>query len=221
MEKMIPSVIWMAALCAVALVSNSGFAQSTRFYIKGGVGPAFTEKTSLREFASMPVSDTKVKFEPGVQLRFTGGFHITDWLATELETGVTYNNIKSITGADEARGSLLNAPLLANLVVQCPKKARFAPYIGGGLGFSSAILDADSIVIQGIGISGTQSDTVFAYHGFAGVRYNIDEHMAVSLDYRYFGTTAPSWDADFGGSARTRFGDNQTHSVTAAFTYSF
>jgi len=224
MQKMIRWLKLVAVVCGLALFSaSSGVAQNTRFYVKGGVGPAFTQPTSLKEFDTTQLSGVRVKFDPGVQFRFVGGFQITDWLATELESGFTFNDIKSITGATEAHGSLVNAPVLANLVLQCPKKHQWTPYMGGGLGFSSSILDANDIVFNGTGVSGTQYDTVFAYHGFARLRYSINEHMAVSLDYRFFGTTAPTWDADFffGGSARTRFGDNQTHSVTAAFTYSF
>ena len=221
---MIRSLIVMTAVGGLGLFSTvPGFSQSTRFYVRGGIGPAFTEDTRLKEFNG-PVTGTKVKFDPGVQFRFAGGFEITEWLATELESGVTYNTIRSITGADEARGSLANAPVLANLVLQCPRKCRFAPYVGGGLGVSTSVLDADNISLNGTVLSGTQSDAVFAYHGFAGLRYNINDRMAVSLAYRYFATTQPTWDADvvFGsGTGRTRFGDNQTHSVTASFTYSF
>jgi len=168
------------------------------------------------------VSGTKVKFDTGFQFRITAGYQITDWLATELEGGVTYNEIRSITGAIEARGSLLNAPLLANLVMQChQKKCRFTPFIGGGLGGSAAVLDAHDIILgNGTGVSGNQSDTVFAYQAFGGLRYHINEQMSVSLSYRFFGTTAPTWEEDF-GPGRVSFGDNYTHSVMAAFTFRF
>lgn len=225
MKTIIHSLSLMGAVGGLTLFAAlPGLGQNTRFYVKGGLGPALTEDTDLREFNG-PVTGTKVKFDPGFQFRLAGGFQITDWLATELESGVTYNTIKSITGAAQSDGSLANAPVLANLVLQCPSKnCRFTPYIGGGLGVSSAVLDAHDIVIGNTVLSGTQSDAVFAYHGFAGVRYSINDRMEVSLDYRYFGTTAPNWETDvqFGpGTGHTRFGDNQTHSITAAFTYRF
>jgi opacity protein-like surface antigen len=215
------SLLSMAAIGGLALfVTLPGFSQASRFYVTGGIGPAFTEDTSLRELNG-PVGGAKVKFDTGVQFRFTGGYEITDWLAAEFETGVIYNEIRSITGAIEADASLVNAPFLANLVIQCPKKSRFAPYIGGGLGGSVAVLDAHDIFLaNGNFASGNQSDTVFAYQGFAGLRYHIDEHMSVSLGYRFFGTTAPTWESDF-GPGRASFGDNHTHAVTAAFTFKF
>jgi opacity protein-like surface antigen len=220
---MIRSLVSTAALGGITLsLTLPAFGQAGHFYVSGGIGPALTEDATLKEFNG-PVAG-KVKFDTGFQFRVAGGYHITDWLATELESGVSYNNIKSITGATETDGSLANIPVLANLVVRCPKLDRFVPYIGGGLGMSSAVLNADDLVVNGTRLSGTQTDAVFAYHGFAGLRYNINDRMAVSVAYRYFGTSEPTWDADYvygGGTGRTRFGENRTHSVTAAFTFNF
>lgn len=225
MKQKIHFRVVMGAVGGLALcLAPSAFGQNTGFYVKAGIGPAFTEDTRLKEFDGPVAPDTKVKFDPGFQFRVAGGYHITPFLATELETGVTYNTIRSITGADEADGSLANAPVLANLVLQCPRTHQFVPYIGGGLGVSSSVLDAHDLALNGAVLRGTQSEAVFAYHGFAGVRYNINGHMGVSLDYRYFGTTAPTWEADIvsgPGTGKTRFGDNHTHSVTVAFSYHF
>src|SRR5260221_9423059 len=99
-----PSALFaMAALGGIVVSSFSAAAQTTGFYLSGGVGPSLTESTGLREFNG-PLSGTRVKFDPGFQFRFTAGYHITPWLAAELETGVNYNGIKSITGASEANG---------------------------------------------------------------------------------------------------------------------
>ena len=218
------SLTLIAAVGGQAMILTfSASSQTTGFYLSAGLGPAFTEDTSLKEFNG-PISGTKVKFDPGVQFRFAGGYNITDWLATELESGFTYNHIRSITGADEVHGSLSNVPLLANLVLQGPRTMRVVPFIGGGLGFSSAVLDVHPIDLNGLRLRGTQSDAVFAYHGFGGLRYNINEHMAVSLAYNYFATSNPTWEADVisgPGTGNVRFGDNRTHAVTASFTYNF
>ena len=218
------SFISWATLSGLAVFSTlTALGQGTGFYVKGGIGPAFTEKTALREF-NAPLSGVKVKFDPGFQFRVAAGYQITDWVATELETGVSYNTIKSIPGATELDGSLANVPVLANVVLQCPKWNRFVPFIGGGAGMASAVLTADDITLNGNRLHGTQSDAVFAYHGFAGLKYQINDRMDVSLAYRYFGTTSPEWKADVifgGGTGKTRFGDDKTHSVTAAFSYRF
>jgi opacity protein-like surface antigen len=223
---MIRSLMLMTALGGLALFSTfPGLAQEPRFFVRGGLGGALVNDTSLKEFNGPVAPDTKVKFDPGVQFRIAGGFRITQWLSTELETGVTYNDLKSITGASHVDASLANAPILANLVLQCPTgKCRFTPYIGGGGGGSWSMLDAHDININGTHLSDYQSTLVWAYHGFGGVLYHINEHMGVSVEYRYLGTSSPTWDSDVlfgGGTGHTRFGDTATHSITAMFSFSF
>src|SRR5438270_2483408 len=130
------SLMAMAASGLALFSTFNGFGQQTPFYVKAGVGPALTENTRLKEFDG-PVTGTTVKFYPGFQFRVAAGYFITEWLSTELESGVTYNDIRSISGATHVDASLVNVPFLANLVLQCPSRMQFAPYIGGGLGGSS------------------------------------------------------------------------------------
>src|SRR6266481_6210155 len=148
--------LMVMATSGLALFSIfDGFGQQTPFYVKAGLGPALTENTSLKEFNG-PVMGTTVKFDPGFQFRVAAGYFITEWLSTELESGVTYNNIRSITGASYVDASLVNAPFLVNLVLQCPARMRFSPFIGGGAGGSSAVLDAQDININGLHLSDTR-----------------------------------------------------------------
>jgi hypothetical protein len=42
----------------------------------------------------------------------------------------------------------------------------------------------------------------------------------LGLEYRYFGTTAPSWEAE-NLSGEIRFGCIETHAVSFTFTYRF
>jgi len=214
------------ATSALALISTSNcFAQHTPFYFKGGIGPAFTEDTDLKEF-NAPVSGAKVEFDTGVQFRVAVGCFFNEWVSGELETGINYNNIRSITGASYVDASLLNAPFMANIVLQCPPSTRMRvlPYVGAGAGVSAAVLDSYDIVINNLHLSDTQSEAVFAYQGFAGLRYYLNDRMDIAAEYRYFGTSEPTWHSDVyftGGSGHTRFGENKTHSVTFAFTYHF
>ena len=51
MKNIIRSLISVGVLGALGLFStHSGYAQSPRFYVRGGIGPALTEDTSLKEF---------------------------------------------------------------------------------------------------------------------------------------------------------------------------
>ena len=61
---------------------------------------------------------------------------------------------------------------------------------------------------------------MFGYQGFAGIRYRLNDNMDLGLEYRYFGTTAPSWEAE-NLSGEIRFGCIETHAVSFTFTYRF
>jgi opacity protein-like surface antigen len=195
-----------------------------RFYVKGDLGGNWTESTELKEFFGPVTPGSKVKFDPGVRFGVAAGFRVTDWFSAEAETGVMANNIRSITDADRVRAVFSNVPFMLNVRFQCPKDYCIQPYIGGGIGVSASVLDADRIELNGTRMDGAASDAVFAYQGFAGIRYRINERMGVSLEYHYFGATEPEFEADisFGTASDTaRFGRTETHAVSVAFDYKF
>jgi len=217
-------------LAAVALCSGTGIfapcaahAQLDRFYIKGDLGGNWTVKTDLKEFLGPVTPGSKIKFDPGVRVGIAAGYEVTDWFAAEVETGVLANSIDTVTDATRVDAGFANVPFLVNARFHCPHMNRLAPYFGGGLGVSGAVLDVDHLEINGTGIHGSDSDAVFAYQAFGGLRYKLNERMGLSLEYHYFGTTEPSWKADFSGfgSDKIRFGAIQTHAVSVAFDYHF
>ena len=79
---------------------------------------------------------------------------------------------------------------------------RLTPYFGGGLGVSAAVLDVDHLEINGTRIHGSDSDAVFAYQAFGGLRCRLNDKMGLSLEYRYFHADGAEWKAEFssGGS---------------------
>jgi OmpA-OmpF porin, OOP family len=224
--KTLKASFLISACLGVAFVALTGLAQETRFYVRGDVGGQWTSDTPLKEFFGEPLAPgAEVKFDPGVRLGISGGYLVTDWFAAEAQTGIMANEIDSITGAtrlDEAR--FWNVPFLMNARFQCPTECRLSPYAGGGLGFSSSVVHADHLRIGDTTMRGTQVAAVFAYQAFAGLRYRINEHMGLSLEYRYFATTDPEWEADTTSgtpSDKMRFGDAETHTVSVAFDYRF
>jgi opacity protein-like surface antigen len=71
---------------------------------------------------------------------------------------------------------------------------------------------------------GSQSDAVFAYQAFAGLRYALNDRAGVCLEYHYFGTSAPEWrvDSRYGVFPdRMSFGRIDTHAFSIAFDYRF
>ncbi|MGD0614437.1 MAG: outer membrane beta-barrel protein [Verrucomicrobiota bacterium] len=213
--------------CGLALLSTfAARAQVTPFYLKADAGGAWTPDTQLKEFFGENTTGVKVAFDPGYRFGLVAGYQVTDWFATEFETGVTANRIRSITDASVDDAILSNVPFLLNVRLQCPALVRFwpCPYIGGGLGGSAAVIDADHIDFGLTRMHGSQSDAVFAYQAFGGLRCNLNDHLGISLEYHYFATSDPEWKADsttFTGSDRMRFGGTETHSVSLAIEFRF
>lgn len=197
-----------------------------RFYVGADAGGVLTLDTRVKEFLGPVAPDTKVKLDPGVRVGFVAGYHLTDWFSLEGETGVMANNIDSITGANiDGNATLANVPFLLNARFQLPHgRCPVTPYFGGGAGGSATILSFEHhIDFNGNRLSGSDSDVVFAYQAFAGLRYAINDRMGIGVEYHYFATTGASWSADtFGTSSdRLAFAGVQSHAITAAFDFHF
>lgn len=216
-----------AAICGgLALLSTcSAQAQWDRFYIKADAGGNYTRDTDLKEFFGEPLAPgTKIKFNPGGRFAIAGGYRFTDWFAGEVETGVMPNSIDSITGASSVDAVFSNVPLLVNARIQLPTWYSVAPYIGGGAGASFPVIDSDHIDIGGTSMHGSDADAVFAYQGFAGLRFKLNDRMGLSLEYHYFHADGAEWKAEsaFGTATdRMRFGSTETHAVSIAFDFHF
>jgi opacity protein-like surface antigen len=212
-----------SAFVLTTITASTSFGQKGGFYVKGDLGGNVTEDTDLKEYFGPVTPGSKVKFDPGLRFGVAAGYWVTDWFATEGETGIMANTIHSITEAERADAVFSNIPFLANVRFQIPH-ARFSPYIGGGAGGTASILDVDRITINGLSTDGSDGDTVFAYQGFAGFKYQINERMWAGVEYRYFVADEAEWRAEFGfgtESDQLRFGRSKTHSLSLTFSYTF
>ncbi len=211
----------LVTLCLLSAIP--ALAQNGRFYVRGNLGGNLTSDTELREFFGPVTSGSKVKFDPGVSFGAAFGYEVTEWFSAEGQTGIMANSIHSITDSTRHDAVFSNVPFLANVLFQLPH-ARFTPYIGGGIGVSTTVLDADEIEVNGTFMHGSDADAVFAYQGFAGLRYRINQQMGVCLEYRYFWADPAEWRADvaFGTDTdKIRFGGTETHTLSLAFEYHF
>jgi opacity protein-like surface antigen len=211
--------ICLAGLVLVSpVVSN---AQIDKLYIRADAGGNWTPSTELKEFFGESLApNSKVKFSPGGRFAAAAGYQLTDWLSPEVETGIMANSIDSITDASRVDAVFSNVPLLGNIRIQCPRWEQFRPYLGGGAGVSFPVLDADRIRIGGTSIHGSDADAVFAYQAFGGLRFKLNDHMGLSLEYHYFHADGARWEADF-TSDKMRLGGTETHAVSVAFDYHF
>jgi opacity protein-like surface antigen len=215
-------------ICIIVLLSLLP-AQSQvkgRGYFDGDIGGSIMPDADFEEYFGNPIaSGSEVEFDPGFRMGLRAGYGVTDWFAAELETGLMVNSIDSISGATESDAFMSNIPCLVNARFQLSQFDRLTPYFGVGVGFSVTTLDADNIAFGGGWLEGTMSTVEFAYQGFAGLRYNFNDNMGVSLEYRYFATTEPEWEADViygpAGSDSIGFGRIQSHVFSIAFQFRF
>jgi opacity protein-like surface antigen len=224
MNKHFPALLFAGtvALFPVSPVQ----AQLSHFYVKGDIGGNWTSDTSLKGFFGEPLApNSKVQFDPGFRLGVTAGYQLTDWFSVEGEMGVMANEIKSVTGASKVNNaSFANMPFLINVRFQYPTDSRFTPYLGGGLGGAASVISVDNLTIGQTKIDGSQSAAVFAYQAFGGLRFRLNDRMAVGIEYRYFATTDPEWQAwtTYGTSSdNMSFGGAETQSISATFQYNF
>jgi OOP family OmpA-OmpF porin len=215
------AILLASSLCAVRSVEAD---DTHGLYFKADAGGNLTEDTHLKEFFGPVTAGSKVRFDPGARVGFGAGYQLTDWFSVEGEVAAMANNIRSITDSTELDAAFSNVPLLANVRFQCPHHNRLTPYIGGGAGVAASILETDRITIGNVSMTGSAADAVFAYQGFAGLSFAINDTMSLGLEYRYFATTDPSWKAEESSgttSDRIKFGGARTHAMSIAFHFRF
>ncbi len=216
----------MAGLLAVSLFISTARAEDplVGLYFKADAGGNWTRSTELREFFGPVTPGSRVEFDAGPRFGITAGYDVLEFLGLEAQIGVMENEISSISGATDLDARFINIPFMANARLHLPTYCRVSPYVGAGVGGTSSILDSDHITINDVTLSGTDSDTVFAWQAFAGVRFSLSQHMGLNFEYRYFESDPPRWRADFAFGTETdtmRFGKIRTHAVSVAFDWTF
>lgn len=119
-----------------------------------------------------------------------------------------------------ADGRISTLSGLLNLYYDIPTGTRFAPYVGGGAGISRFSAHDISLIYPGIGaLNVSDSSTVFAYQIRAGVAYNLNSNSAVTLGYRFFNITKPSFDVPPLGELKIKGAG--VHNIELGFRYFF
>jgi len=95
------------------------------------------------------------------------------------------------------------------------------PHIGGGIGavilHDGASALAGSVLRPVGGKFASSSRTELGYQGIAGIRYNVNPALAFDLDYRYLGTTDPTF-ASVIGKYRSGY---SSHNIVASLSMRF
>jgi len=162
----------------------------------------------------------------GITHRYNDGFNIGaragyEWgpLRIEEEFNFRQNGIRSVSALGTTVGTTGNRntyAFMTNLIYDFTFGWPFSPHIGGGIG---AVQLHDAWGIPGVGTIASSSSWQFGYQGIAGIRYNINPALAFDIDYRYLGTTDPTFTSNFAGVKYSS--SYSSHSVLASLSVRF
>jgi opacity protein-like surface antigen len=222
------NILMLISLCAL-LVRVPARAQDDwrhRAYVKADAGAVLTSSTGVGEIFGPVAPGTRIDFEAGPRFAVDVGYNVTDWFAGELEVGIMANSIDKIGGAQRVEATFLNVPVLLNARFQLPTGTPFTPYVGIGGGGASSVLDVNHLDYGNTHVWGTGSDAVFAWQVFGGFRVAFNHHMGLGLEYRYFRSEAPSFEAEQGtfwnaASDRLKIGEIESHVISLRFDMTF
>ena len=220
----------LVSLLAALLSPSVGSAQRSFItadagpYTKFDVGPTFSQDGQITKFSGFP-DGNNISYDVGFAFDAAIGYAFNKWVAVEGEFGWSGSKMDSVQGIQQNDTFLYNVPFLANVVLQYPiHRTRLIPYLGGGVGGSVSIFDTDYFSNGAVTIVGNESDFVFAYQAFAGLRVEINENMSAGVGYKYFATTDStfSFDSAFGGpNLDLGISGARTHMVLFSFDWKF
>ncbi|TJY59937.1 hypothetical protein E4T66_12200 [Sinimarinibacterium sp. CAU 1509] len=140
-------------------------------------------------------------FEGGLRPEFSLAYTESDWDTVTLElAGASQTNSSS--------NSLRALRFMGNLWYDLDFGGPVIPYVGAGLGYQNTQVSGDL----------DENDGGLTYQLGAGVGVNINEHMMLSLDYRFVTADDPTFETSDGGNVSTEY---QSHNVGLGLRYFF
>ena len=197
-------------------------------YFRFGIGPSFLQDGMLKgfSFASSPGfpgftgPKAKVSYNVGVSGYGAGGFAFNRYVGLDFQVGYSWASIDSVGNYFVHNASIGNLPFLGNLTLSLPiPRTNIIPYIGGGAGGSDSIFDAHPLqeTVSAPGsqnfVDGSESDVVFAWQAFAGVRFQIDPNISLGVGYNFLFTGNPTFSYPPGPNLNVVFRGVRTHTV--------
>jgi opacity protein-like surface antigen len=207
---------WAVLVTVMALVGPS-VAWAENFYAAVRGGPNFAEDTEQGIPGGQDVFELKTGFAGSVGV----GYGFPFGLRIEGELGYVYNPIKSDGGVD-VDGSIKNFLGMFNAYYALPLGA-FKPFIGGGVG-AARVNDDHEWFAESLGTKFEASPwrTAFAYQARAGVIYDVNQWLDLSLGYRYLHIDGGHYDVGpTGRRTRLEVGSQNNHSIELGFAIKF
>lgn len=221
------------AALPLLLSAPGAMAQGLRFstegagpYFRTDIGPTFFQDGQLTKFGG-PVSQN-VEFDVGFNFDAAIGYAFNKYLAADFEFGFNGADIDSTSGFFVNEDTVLyNAPFLVNVTFSYPiPRTIITPYIGAGVGGSLTVFDTDGFGNSTDAVFGDDTDVVWAWQAFAGVRFELNKQVSLGLGYKYFVTEESSFSyppliPGSGPDFRVAFDGLRSHSVMFVLNMKF
>ena len=217
MSRNLLVLVFVAMMC---FVSSAAMAAESGPYIGVRSGIALLQDSDLG-FTGDPESDVPplsslLTFDEGFAVSGAGGYAFSSGLRLEGEFGYRKFNLDTLRFGlgelDGARGPVdveakvdlegdnVGISLMTGAYYDFDLGPGLKPYIGGGIGVFFISVDVRERGEQ----LADDSDAVFAYHLGAGVGYEVsrlnEKPVILSLDYRFFNPTDPTFTDVTGGA---------------------
>ncbi len=166
------------------------------WYVSIGAGGAWYQDLKLNGAIVGTAS-----MDTGFTVNGAIGRYLDNERVIRLEAEAIYDraDFSNIDGP-KAGGNLSNVGLMFNLLYDIKTNSSWVPYLGGGIGYS--LVSVDNLSLGGPTLIDDSAGT-FSWQFKAGIAYQFNPSMAVTLGYRYYATDNVSFDSKVGGSVNT------------------
>ena len=182
------------------------------WYVSIGAGGAWYQDLKLNGAIVGTAS-----MDTGFTVNGAIGRYLDNERVIRLEAEAIYDRAEiSNIGGTKVSGDLSNVGLMFNILYDIKTNSSWVPYLGGGIGYSQVFVD--DLSVGGVTLV-DDSAGAFAWQFKAGIAYEFNPSMAVTLGYRYFGTDNVSFDSKIGGSVNT--GGTDIQNAELGFRFNF
>lgn len=190
-------------------------------YIRAAIGPSLYEDAQIKSFAGSPGGE--VEYTAGFSLFGAIGYGFNDYIAADFEAGISGVLLDGAQGFNVHDSTLFNAPFLFNLTFSLPlADGNVVPYVGGGAGGSVVTFDADAFGNGSVTLYNADSDVVFAWQIFAGLKFIVTDNIWLGFGYKYLVTEDPDFNYPIsGGPGDIIFSLEGIHSHNLLFTFNW